>query len=177
MVCTITGILRDPTGAPVAEAAVLITAQAITATDDGAMLPRHVEVRSGPDGALAVTLLPGRYQLRWRLATVDYVSPLSVPDEPEADLADLLVAAPIPVRGPSGAPASVAVRMTAAEAQVWSAGHPDVLVFVPNGPGEPGALYIGGALIWQFEAGSGAPSAPWGDGGYWDDSVPWNDGV
>lgn len=148
MTCTITGYLRDPAGVPLSDTAITITAQAITASGDGAMLPRQVGATTDAAGLLVVDLLPGRYMLRWRSATQDYASPLSVPDEPDADLADLLVAAPLPVR-----PAGAVVMPDRISARAYSAAHPGVLVAVAVGAGEPGAGYIGGVQVWDGASG------------------------
>lgn len=170
MTCTITGYLRDPAGVPLSDTAITITAQAITASGDGAMLPRHVEAATDAAGLLAVDLLPGRYMLRWRSATQDYASPLSVPDEPAADLADLLVAAPLPVRGPEGPPGppgavdfgTITVQTGAPGTEVTYQQETGYL-YIPRGDaGAEGPAGADGAAGAQGEAG---PQGPKGDDG------------
>lgn len=100
MTCTITGILRYPSGDPATRVRVSVHSGNISATNDGASLPLVVSAKTDNTGQLQIDLLPGVYTLRWDR----YSSPLSVPDEPTANLADLLVAAPVPVRGPEGPP-------------------------------------------------------------------------
>lgn len=100
--CRITGILRSAGGEPLADTPVLIRPRAITASVDGAALPRVEKGRSDADGVLILNLLPAHYHLLWSDGRKTHAIPLSVPDEDVADLADLLVEAPIPVRGPMG---------------------------------------------------------------------------
>ena len=145
----------------------------IFASEDGASMPVTVEAVTDDAGLLTVDLLPGNYTMRWLGPTARHISPLSVPDEATARLEDLLVAAPIPVRAPG-----TTVRPTRGEAQAHSAVNPGVLVIVPTGPGEPGAMYLNGVLVMQPpEGGGGGASGSWVDGRAWDDSAQWIDGV
>lgn len=121
MPCLITGTLRNPSGEPATRARVSVHSYAIIATDDGASLPVVIAARTDNAGQLQITLLPGVYTLRWDSGNGVYSSPLSVPDEPTADLGDLLVAAPVPVRGPEGppGPSGQSVTVTIVEDANW----------------------------------------------------------
>lgn len=149
MTCTVTGTLYSPDGVPLPDTRVTIHSPAIYAVAGGASMPVRVEVVTDGGGVLAVDLLPGSYTMRWGDACGHYSSPLSIPDEASAALEDLLIAAPIPVRAPGPA-----IRPTRGEAQAYSASHPGVMVVVPTGPGEPGAMYLGGVLVWDMQAGA-----------------------
>lgn len=130
-VCTITGVLRNPAGAALPNAAFTVSQAAIYRTEDGASLPLVLSNTADGNGAVSFGLLPGRYVLTWLPGpnAQPYVSPLSVPFEATADLRDLLVARDIPQRDPVG-PAEDARDM----AQAWAQGTE------PGGPGTKSAL-------------------------------------
>lgn len=90
--CTITGVLRDPGGDPVANADVtIIPARSIGVSSDGIILPRNEAVTSDGSGGVSFALLPGVYRLTWhRSGRVPMATTLTVPDAATADLQDCI---------------------------------------------------------------------------------------
>ena len=157
MVCNITGTLFQPDGTIVSDRQFMIRLvdSTISAGPVGGIVPDVISGRTGVDGSIDIDLFPGNYTIAVEPALnanqrkqLIYIGPLSVPDEASARLEDLLVSAPIPVRAPGPV-----VMPTRGEAQVYSASHPGVMVVVPTGSGEPGAMYLGGVLVWDMQAG------------------------
>ena len=103
MTCIVTGDLIDITGADMAGAVVTVrTVEGIHASGSRAVLPRVETFTADGSGIVTMSLEPGRYRIAWQSGPRLYESPLSVPDEASADLADLLVDTPAPVRGSAG---------------------------------------------------------------------------
>lgn len=90
MTCTITGILRDPAGAALPGAAVVVDAPGIAAQPDGALLPVVLRTQADSAGLLVLSLLPGSYRMRWIDRGRTFQARLGVPDLPAAALSDVL---------------------------------------------------------------------------------------
>ena len=101
--CLVTGVLRAPSGAPLAAARVLIEPAPVAARlgSGGLTAPVAVEVQTDGAGALSVSLLPGVYSLR-ALVVSDgrereaLLRLIDVPAAETADIEDLLVWLPTP---------------------------------------------------------------------------------
>ena len=90
--CTITGTLRDPAGAVMADTPVrVVSPRAIAVVDDGIVLPVVETAQSDGNGAITFAMLSGVYRLVWtRTGRVPFASSLTVPDAATADLQDCI---------------------------------------------------------------------------------------
>lgn len=150
-ICAITGVLRSPAGDAMPNAVFTVAQAGICRTEDGASLPQVLSRTASGSGEVSFGLLPGRYVLTWAPGpnARPYSSPLSVPFEATADLADLLVARDIPQRDPVGPAQDARDAAEAARdlAQAWAEGH------------EPGGSGTQSAMEWAGEAGNDAAQA------------------
>ncbi len=96
--CTITGTLRDLTGAVLANTQVIFIRRGVAAQDGSTVIPRQVSATSDSAGILAVTLFAGNYTattigVGGQLTTFS----VAVPSSATAVLSDLIDAAPTTV--------------------------------------------------------------------------------
>ena len=90
--CTVTDTIADARLEPVAGARLTFTPepQEVAAVDGATGVPGPITVTSGPDGAVAVELVPGVYRLRVQARDGAHEASVTVPEAEAAILADLL---------------------------------------------------------------------------------------
>ena len=90
--CTVTGTIANRSLEPVEGARLTFTPepQEVAAVDGATGVPGPITVTSGPDGAVAVELVPGAYRLRLQGRDAAHEIGVTVPEAASAILADIL---------------------------------------------------------------------------------------
>ena len=125
MLCTVTGVLATPGGAPLASAVAVFRPAPLAGRSwpPGLIVPEAVEVAASPAGLVSVALVPGSYSLRVTQVGREVLgATVTVPPAASARLEDIIVRLPMPQSVFDAAASASAAARFAEEARRTGAG-------------------------------------------------------